>query len=58
VAPPEIEFLDFRTKKISRVARLEKPSFFGLTVSPDGKSLVYSQSDRNEHDILVVKNFQ
>ena len=56
--PPEIEFLDFRTKKISHVARLEKPSFFGLTVSPDGKSLVYSQWDRSEHDILVIQNFQ
>jgi Tol biopolymer transport system component/DNA-binding winged helix-turn-helix (wHTH) protein len=54
---PEIEFLDFRTGRISRIARLEKPSFYGLAVSPDGRSLVYSQWERNEHDIFIMQNF-
>lgn len=52
-----IEFLDFKTKRISRIAKLEKPSFYGFTVSPDGKSIVYSQWDRSEHNILLLKNF-
>lgn len=56
--PPDIQFWDFKTMKAFRIATLGKPSFFGLTVSPDGKSLVYSQWDRNEHDILVVDNFR
>jgi Tol biopolymer transport system component len=57
-SPPEIQFLDFTTKRISRIATLEKPSFYGLTVSPDGSSLIYSQWDRYEHDILVLNNFR
>jgi hypothetical protein len=55
---PEIEFLDFKTKQVSHVAKLEKPSFYGLTVSPDGKSLIYSQWDRSELDVLVMTNFR
>lgn len=29
----------------------------GLALSPDGESLVYSESDRHENQILVMKNF-
>ena len=54
---PEIQFLNFKTNRISHIANLELPSFYGLTVSPDGKSLLYSQWDRNEHDIFIMKNF-
>jgi Tol biopolymer transport system component len=57
-ASSEIEFLDFKTKRISHIAKLEKPSFYGFTVSPDGRSIVYSQWDRSEHNILVMKNFR
>jgi Tol biopolymer transport system component/DNA-binding winged helix-turn-helix (wHTH) protein len=56
--PPEIEFLDFKKRQISHVAKLERDSFYGLALSPDGKSLIYSQHDRDEHDILIVKNFR
>jgi Tol biopolymer transport system component/DNA-binding winged helix-turn-helix (wHTH) protein len=57
-SPPEIQFLDLTTKRISHIARLEKPSFYGLTVSPDNSSLIYSQWDRFEHDIVVMNNFR
>ncbi len=57
-ASSEIEFLDFKTKRISHIAKLEKPSFYGFTLSPDGRSIVYSQWDRSEHNILVMKNFR
>jgi hypothetical protein len=56
--PPEIEFLDFKTRKVSRIAKLGKPSFYGLAVSPDGRSLVYSQWVRSEHNILIMNNFR
>ncbi|MBV9303091.1 MAG: PD40 domain-containing protein [Acidobacteriaceae bacterium] len=56
--PPVIEFLDFKAKRVSRLAKLDKPSFYGLTVSPDGSALVYSQMDRNEHQIFIVQNFR
>jgi len=55
--PPKIEYLDFETKRLSQIGRLEKPSFYGLAVSPDGGTLLYSQWDRNEHQILVMEHF-
>lgn len=57
-ASSEIEFVDFKTKQISHIANLEKPSFYGLTVSPDGRSVIFSQWDRSEHNIFVMKNFR
>jgi Tol biopolymer transport system component/DNA-binding winged helix-turn-helix (wHTH) protein len=55
--PPKIEYLDFETRRLSQIGRLEKPSFYGLAVSPDGGTLLYSQWDRNEHQILVMEHF-
>jgi dipeptidyl aminopeptidase/acylaminoacyl peptidase len=55
--PPEIGFLDLETKRVSRIANLEKYGFFGFALSPDGKSLLYPQIDRNERHILVMNNF-
>lgn len=55
--PPRIEYLDFKTKQLSQIGKLDKPSFYGLAVSPDGGSLLYSQWDRNEHQILVMEHF-
>lgn len=54
----EINYLHFKSGRVTQVAKLEKPIFFGLTVSPDGRSLIYSQWERYEHDILVMKNFR
>ena len=56
-SPPEIDFMDFKTKRTSHVARLNKFGFYGFALSPDGKALIYPQSDRTEHDIFVVRNF-
>jgi Tol biopolymer transport system component len=55
--PPQIEYLELKTTRLSQIGRLDKPSFYGLTVSPDGSSLLYSQWDRNEHQILVMEHF-
>ena len=55
--PPKIEYLDFETRRSSQIGRLDKPSFYGLAVSPDGGTLLYSQWDRNEHQILVMEHF-
>jgi Tol biopolymer transport system component/DNA-binding winged helix-turn-helix (wHTH) protein len=57
-APPEIEFLEITTGRIWHIARLAKPSFYGFTVSPDERSLVYSQFDRAERSILLARNFR
>lgn len=56
--PPKIEYLDFKTKRVSQIGGLDKPSFYGLAISPDARSLVYSQWDRDEHQILVMEHFR
>jgi hypothetical protein len=57
-APPEIEFLEWKTGRVWHIARLAKPSFYGFTVSPDERSLIYSQFDRTERSILLARNFR
>ena len=56
-SPADIKFLDLRTKHLSRVGKLQKPSFYGLAVSPNGQSLIYAQRDRDENQIQILKNF-
>jgi Tol biopolymer transport system component/predicted Ser/Thr protein kinase len=56
-----IEFLDLATGKIKPVARLEKPGRpggLGLTVSPDGRWILYSPFDQEGSDIMLVENFR
>src|SRR4051812_47898761 len=43
--PMVVKFLDFATRKIRDAGRLEGPTFEGLSVSPDGKYLLYTQTD-------------
>ena len=59
--PPRhfIEFLHLGTGQSTRIAALDRPfADFGLTVSPDGKWLLYTQTDRRESDIMLVENFR
>ncbi len=63
LSPPDrrsISTIEFRDPggKITQVATLPKPNTWGLTVSPDHKRLLYTQFDQNEHDLLLVSNFQ
>jgi len=48
-----IRRVDLATKRDSYVTTLERPSFYGLTISP-GRLIVYSQRDREEHDVVTL----
>ena len=52
-----ISFYDFRSKKISPIARVGS-SAINPAVSPDGTSIVYSQTDAGDQTIMLVNNFQ
>jgi len=59
--PPNgrIEYFDFATGQSTPILSLEKPSpdYGGLTLSPDGKSLLFAQPELKESYVMLVKNF-
>jgi Tol biopolymer transport system component len=60
---PAIELLEFASGRSRRVVRLAddyRKDLFpgGLTVSPDGRSIVYSLGSRSVTNIMLVENFR
>lgn len=58
---PAIAFYDFSTQQTVRVFDLEhRPAreVTGLAVSPDGRSILYTQLDALSRDIVLVDNFR
>jgi Tol biopolymer transport system component len=57
-AHPLIEFYSFATRKVTQVARLSKPFHHALSISPDGRWLLYTQVDQSGSDIMLMENFR
>ena len=53
-----IQFLNFATKKIRSISMIEGPIDFYLSVSPDGRWILYSQFDQSGSDLMLVENFR
>jgi Tol biopolymer transport system component/DNA-binding winged helix-turn-helix (wHTH) protein len=56
-----IEFYDFTTGKVTQIAKLDKPlptMAGGLTISPDGRWLIWPQLDQVGSDIMLMENFR
>jgi Tol biopolymer transport system component len=53
-----IQLLRLGTGKIEVVAAIDKDLYYGLTVSPDGRWLLYSQIDQQSCDLMLVENFR
>ena len=51
-----IQFLRFADGRIQRIASIEKPPFVGLSVSRDGRFLLYTQVDQEGSDLMLVEN--
>jgi Tol biopolymer transport system component len=56
-AAPSIQFLSFETHKAAPVAIFERPLDGGLAVSPDGRSILYSQTEQDGSELMLVENF-
>ncbi len=60
--PPEIEQMDFATDRVRRLGTLDIGNLskyvFGISVSPDGRWLLYSRLDHAESNIMLVENFR
>jgi Tol biopolymer transport system component len=58
---PAIELFDPVTGEVTRVAELEgtpNTSYPNLAISSDGRSIVYVQVERDEHDLMLIENFR
>jgi hypothetical protein len=53
-----VRFFDFTTKKIRDVFELDHDFGIGLSISPDGRWMIYSQIGDATSDIMLVDHFQ
>ena len=57
-ARTSIQFFNFATKKIRSITTIERPLWYYLSVSPDGRWILYSQIDQETSDLMLVENFR
>jgi Tol biopolymer transport system component len=53
-----IQFLSFTTRKVKTVASISRRPSEGLSVSPDGRFILFSQVDEASSDLMLVENFR
>ena len=53
-----IQFVSFPTGKVKTVAPMTSRASEGLSVSPDGRFLLFSQVDAEGSDLMLVENFR
>src|SRR5262249_4143428 len=56
--PGTLRFLSFSTGKISDVGRTPNHTMNGMDVSPDGRTILYTQLDRTGTELMFVENFR
>jgi len=53
-----LKFLDFDTSRTAEIMSLDLPwGIFALSVSPDRRSVLYSQIDSGAHDLFMIENY-
>ena len=53
-----VAFFEFATNKIFPIWTLTNRPFVGLSISADGKSILYAQNEYSQSDIMLVRNFR
>jgi len=56
--PRSISFYDFGTKHTREIFKADKDLSMGMSISPDGRYLLYSQKDESNADIMLVNHFR
>jgi WD40 repeat protein len=56
-ATRSLRYYDFASKQIRPIFELDNDFYSGLSVSPDGRWILYSQQDVNS-DIMLVDHFR
>ena len=57
-APRSLRYFDLATRQIHRIFEMDKDFYFGLSVSPDGRWVIYSENGDVKGDIMLVDHFQ
>ncbi|MEY2603753.1 MAG: hypothetical protein QOH31_1534 [Verrucomicrobiota bacterium] len=57
-SPKSIQYFDFASRQIRKVFELDKETGNGLSVSPDGRWILYTQVSEENSDIMLVDNFR
>jgi len=55
---PSIQFFDFTSRQKILIFTLDRSPSYGLAISPDEKSILFSQTKLSESHIMLVKNFR
>jgi len=53
-----VSYFDFASKQVYEVFNVEKDFDEELSISPDGRYLLYSQIDEQNSDIMLVDHFR
>ena len=53
-----LQYIDFATRSSTTVARNLGDLSFGLSASPDGRTILYSRVDSSVDDLMLVENFR
>ena len=53
-----LRFYDFASRTTRTVYRTERPVGPGLTLAPDGRSILFTQRDRSGSDLMLIENFR
>jgi hypothetical protein len=56
-APRSLRYFDFATRQIRPISEVDKDFGSGLSVSPDGRWMIYSQAGDVSSDIMLVDHF-
>ena len=57
-APKSVRYFDFATKQVRQIFEVDKSFQDSLSVSPDGRWILYTQADPDNADIMLVENFR
>ena len=56
-APRSVRYYDFTSKQIRPIFEVDSDFYSGLSVSPDGRWILYSQESDVNSDIMLVDHF-